>query len=82
MPEADSIPILSNPSGRYSQMAPQPAQKPKILGRLREALRLEEEMELLRGSQPLRLGWRSWVQPGLRKGPSSAEFRIEKVGAQ
>ncbi|NWF56439.1 MAG: phage integrase N-terminal SAM-like domain-containing protein, partial [Syntrophaceae bacterium] len=39
MPEADSAPILSNPLGRYPRIAPAPAQKPKLLDRLSEALR-------------------------------------------
>jgi hypothetical protein len=39
MPEANSAPILSNPPSRYPRIAPEPAQKPKLLDRLREALR-------------------------------------------
>jgi site-specific recombinase XerD len=39
MPEADSAPFHSNPTGRYPQAAPESAQKPKLLDRLREALR-------------------------------------------
>jgi integron integrase len=39
MPEANSTPILSNPPGRYSRITPAPAQKPKLLDRLRESLR-------------------------------------------
>jgi integrase len=38
MPEANSAPILSNPVSRYPRIAPEPAQKPKLLDRLREAL--------------------------------------------
>jgi hypothetical protein len=39
MPEANSAPIISNPLSRYPRIAPAPAQKPKLLERLREALR-------------------------------------------
>ena len=39
MPEANSAPILSNPPDRYLQIPPAPAQKPKLLDRLCEALR-------------------------------------------
>jgi site-specific recombinase XerD len=39
MPEANSEPILSNPLSRYPQITPAPAQKPKLLDRLSEALR-------------------------------------------
>jgi len=39
MLEANSDPILSNPPSRYPRIAPQPAQKPKLLDRLREARR-------------------------------------------
>ena len=39
MPEANSAPILSNPPSRYPRIAPVPAQKPKLLDRLCEALR-------------------------------------------
>jgi hypothetical protein len=40
MPVANSAPILSNPPARYPRIVPQPAQKPDLLDRLREALRL------------------------------------------
>jgi integrase len=39
MPEANSAPNLSNPPSRYPRIAPVPAQKPKLLERLCEALR-------------------------------------------
>jgi len=39
MLEANSEPILSNPLSRYPRIAPAPAQKPKLLDRLSEALR-------------------------------------------
>jgi integron integrase len=39
MPEANPAQILSNLPSRYPQMAPASAQKPKLLDRLREALR-------------------------------------------
>jgi hypothetical protein len=39
MPEANSEPILSNPLSRYPRIATAPAQKPKLLDRLGEALR-------------------------------------------
>jgi integrase len=39
MPEANSAPILSNSPSRYPQIVPTPAQKLKLLDRLREALR-------------------------------------------
>ena len=39
MPEANSIPVPSNPVGRYPGHDPGAAQKPKLLDRLREALR-------------------------------------------
>jgi len=39
MPEANPAPSLSNPISRYPRIAPEPAQKPKPLDRLREALR-------------------------------------------
>ena len=38
MPEANSAPILSSPSTRLPTLAPDPAHKPKLLDRLREAL--------------------------------------------
>jgi len=38
MPEANSAPILSNPPSRYPRIAPEPAQKPRLLDSLREAL--------------------------------------------
>ena len=34
MPEANSAPILSNPPSRYPQIAPEPAQKPKLPGHM------------------------------------------------
>ncbi len=39
MPEADSAFLLYQSTGRYPQTAPEPGQKPKLLDRLREALR-------------------------------------------
>ena len=39
MPEANFAPILSNPVSPYPRIAPEPAQKPKLLDCLREALR-------------------------------------------
>jgi len=39
MPEADSIPAASKPVGRYPDRAPGATPKPKLLDRLREALR-------------------------------------------
>jgi len=40
MPEANSAPFLSNPTSRYPRITPpDPGQKPKLLDRLREALR-------------------------------------------
>jgi len=39
MPEANSAPILSNPPSRLPTLAPDPAHKPKLMGRLRESLR-------------------------------------------
>jgi len=39
MPEANSIPAASNPVGRYPDRAPGATPKPKLLDRLREALR-------------------------------------------
>jgi integrase len=39
MPEANFAPILSNPVSRYPRITPEPLQKPKLLDRLREALR-------------------------------------------
>ncbi|MGD0623943.1 MAG: site-specific integrase [Thermodesulfobacteriota bacterium] len=39
MPEANSIPAPSNPIGRYPGHAPAVTAKPKLLNRLREALR-------------------------------------------
>ena len=38
MLEANSAPILSNPPSRYPRIAPEPAQKPRLLDSLREAL--------------------------------------------
>ena len=38
MPEANSAPILSNPPSRYPRVAPAPAQKPRLMDSLREAL--------------------------------------------
>lgn len=39
MPEANSAPILSKAVRQYPRVVPKPAQKPKLLDRLREALR-------------------------------------------
>jgi len=39
MPEANFAPILSSPTSRHRRIAPAPIQKPKLLDRLREALR-------------------------------------------
>jgi integrase len=39
MPEANSIPAASKPAGRYPDRAPGATPKPKLLDRLREALR-------------------------------------------
>jgi site-specific recombinase XerD len=39
MAEATSATIISNPVGRHPQTTPESAQKPKLLDRLREALR-------------------------------------------
>ena len=39
MPEANSIPVPSNPVGRYPGHAPGATVKPKLLDRLRESLR-------------------------------------------
>jgi len=39
MPEANSIPVLSNPVGPYPGHDPGATQKPKLLDRLHEALR-------------------------------------------
>ena len=39
MPVANSIPVPSNPIGRYPGHAPAATAKPKLLDRLREALR-------------------------------------------
>jgi len=39
MAEANFALILSNPVSRYPRIAPELAQKPKLLDRLREALR-------------------------------------------
>ena len=39
MPEANSIPVLSNPVGRYPDHAPGATPEPKLLDCLREALR-------------------------------------------
>jgi hypothetical protein len=39
MPEAKPAASLSNPISRYPRIAPEPAQKPKLLDRLRESLR-------------------------------------------
>jgi integrase len=39
MPEANSIPVPSNPVGRYLGQDPRATQKPKLLDRLREGLR-------------------------------------------
>jgi integron integrase len=39
VPEADSAPLQSNPISRYPQPAPEPGAKPKLLDRLREAMR-------------------------------------------
>jgi len=39
MPEANLVPILSSPTSRHPRIAPSPVQKPKVLDRLREALR-------------------------------------------
>jgi len=40
MPEANSVPVLPHPIGRYPRITSDPAQKPKLLDRLRKALRI------------------------------------------
>ena len=45
MPEANSESILSNSLSRYPRIAPAPAQKPKLLDRLCEALRSRHHVD-------------------------------------
>ena len=56
MPEANLAPFLANPISRYPRIAPEPAQKPKLLDRLREALRSQQSFltYLLKGSYDIR----------------------------
>jgi len=56
MPEANPAPSLSNPISRYPRIAPEPTQKPKLLDRLREALRSRHSSatHLLEGGSDLR----------------------------
>ena len=51
MAEANLAPSLANPISRYPRIAPEPAQKPKLLDRLREALRSRQSFltHLLKG---------------------------------
>lgn len=53
MPEANSAPILSNPTNRYPRIAPAAAQKPKLLDRLCEALRSRHGVFPLTHVEPL-----------------------------
>jgi len=77
MPEANSAPILSGPVSRYAPIAHEPAQKPKLLDRLREALRsrLDQKLPLPSAGE----GWREGDQnenahPGI---PSFATHLLE-----
>jgi integrase len=56
MPEANSAPFHSNPIGLHPQIAPEPAQKPELLGCLREALRARRSFatHLLEGGYDIR----------------------------
>jgi hypothetical protein len=56
MPEAYLEPSLANPISRYPRIAPEPAQKPKLLHRIREALRSRHSFltHLLKGGYDVR----------------------------
>jgi hypothetical protein len=51
MPEANSIPVPSNPVGRYPGHAPGATAKPKVLDRLRDALRSRHERQIVSPSE-------------------------------
>jgi hypothetical protein len=54
MPEANPIPVASKPVGPYPDRAPGASPKPKLLDRLREALRFRHYSRRSRGdSLPL-----------------------------
>jgi integrase len=57
MPEANSAPNLSNPPIRYPRIAPAPAQKAKLLDRLREALRCHHSF----ATHLLEVGYDIWT---------------------
>jgi hypothetical protein len=62
MPEANPAPFPSNSKSRYPRIAPASAQKPKLLDRLREALR---SRHYSRRTEQTYCHWVKWRRPGL-----------------
>ncbi len=71
MPEANSIPIPSNPVGRYSGHASGATPKPKLLDRLPEALRSRHSFATIPTSLTV-------ARPGFAA--RSTDFEVEREG--
>jgi len=67
MPEANSALILSNPPCRYPQIAPEPAQKPKLLGHNNVRTRMICIHVLTVGRQAFVAPWMGCTKRGIRR---------------